>query len=704
MPMTRALRRSALVLTGLALPVMVLVAAVPMSASAASVTSERVSGADRFRTAVAVAEQAFPRGASTVVIARGDEFPDALAAGPLAAVLHAPVLLTTSASLPPATRAEITKLGARSAVVVGGSAAVSDQVLTELTTLDVAPERVGGQDRYGTAAAVARKISTVTAAGAGSGALSDALVVTGTRFPDALVAGTVAAALPPRPLLLVRPHGLPSATASAIADLGMARIDVVGGPGAVDDGVLSALRAAGVTATRVAGPDRAATAVAVARRYASSLPSATVTLARDDAFPDALVAAPWSGSQHRALLLTSPDDLPDATIAYLVQRHASSAPVTHVVAVGGAAVVSRDSLTAAVAAAGGRGTDGYRARQAYAAMSDAQRVGQLFLVGVDATSGPTADQLSELKAHGVGSVYLSGRSSAGVSATHRLTASIRSALSASSPAGVGTLVAVDQEGGYVQVLSGPGFSTIPRALTQGTWSSDTLRASAQTWGEQLAAAGVDVNLAPVLGVVPASVGGRNAPIGYYYREFGYTPAVVTRAGGAFIAGMRAAEEEVTAKHFPGLGRADGNTDTTVGVRDTITTRHDAYLQPFAEAVRAGVPFVMVSSATYPRIDAARIATFSPTVITGMLRHDLGFGGVVVSDALTAVALSPWSYGTRAVRFLSAGGDLMLMDGTTPVAPMVAAVQAQQKASAGFAARVHDAVLHVLLAKAHAGLL
>jgi beta-N-acetylhexosaminidase len=72
--------------------------------------------------------------------------------------------------------------------------------------------------------------------------------------------------------------------------------------------------------------------------------------------------------------------------------------------------------------------------------------------------------------------------------------------------------------------------------------------------------------------------------------------------------------------------------------DEVTQRDDPYLQPFATAVRAGVPFVMVSLATYTKIDPDHLAVFSPTVIDGMLRGDLGFDGVVISDALGATAV------------------------------------------------------------------
>jgi len=120
--------------------------------------------------------------------------------------------------------------------------------------------------------------------------------------------------------------------------------------------------------------------------------------------------------------------------------------------------------------------------------------------------------------------------------------------------------------------------------------------------------------------------------------------------------MADAQVITAGKHSPGLGRVAGNTDTTSGVTDTVTTRSDAYLQPFAAAVQAGMPMLMTSSAYYSRIDPQQPAAFSSTVIDGMVRGDLGFRGVVVSDDLAnARQVAAWAPGDRAVLFLRAGG-------------------------------------------------
>jgi beta-N-acetylhexosaminidase len=344
---------------------------------------------------------------------------------------------------------------------------------------------------------------------------------------------------------------------------------------------------------------------------------------------------------------------------------------------------------------------------ALARMSLAQRVGQLFMVGTPAIGGASASPvINAIQNYHVGNVFLSGRSSAGTAATEKVSVALRVRANATTTASVPLLIGTDQEGGYVQVLSGPGFDTMPTALTQATVSTAFLQACANIWGQQLRSAGVDVDLAPVADTVPsASYAPHNPPIGYYEREFGYTPQVVGADSVAFSRGMAAAGVAATAKHFPGLGVVWQNTDTNSNVIDTVTTRNGAYIAPFAANVNAGIPFVMVSSAIYTQIDAAHIAAFSPTVIGGMLRGDLHFQGVVISDDLgNAAAVAAWSPGDRAVNFLSAGGDMVLTVNPATVPAMYHAVLAKATSNSAFRAQVDASALRILTIKADIGLL
>jgi beta-N-acetylhexosaminidase len=265
-------------------------------------------------------------------------------------------------------------------------------------------------------------------------------------------------------------------------------------------------------------------------------------------------------------------------------------------------------------------------------------------------------------------------------------------------------VATDQEGGYVQVLRGPGFSRIPTALTQGTWSARTVKARARTWGNQLRRAGVSLNLAPVMDTVSRSFAPSNRPIGYYEREFGHTPHRVLMKGTAFANGMRAAGLQVAIKHFPGLGRVRGNTDVSSGVTDRVTRRHSGSIRPFRVGVRAGAHFVMVGTAEYAKIDKGTPAAFSHTIVTGMLRHDLGFDGVVISDDLgQAKQVQQWSPGRRAVKFIRAGGDMVLTVRPSTVAPMAHALIRRAEHVPAFRSKVDHAALRVLRAKNQADL-
>jgi len=335
-------------------------------------------------------------------------------------------------------------------------------------------------------------------------------------------------------------------------------------------------------------------------------------------------------------------------------------------------------------------------------MTMGQRIGQLFMVAATAT-GASSATLSDLSTYHVGNAYLSGRSSLGTTATAAVVRSLTQRVSAAATGNVRLLVGTDQEGGYVQVLSGPGFSTIPTALYQGTLAPTTLQGDAHTWGGQLVAAGLNLNLAPVLDTVPsAAFAPLNAPIGYYEREYGYTPATVSSHGLAFAAGMRQAGLVTAVKHFPGLGRVTANTDTSSNVHDTITTISDPYLQPFHDAVNAGTGIVMVSSAYYDRIDSAHIAPFSSVILKTMLRVNLGFTGVILSDDLcNAAQLAPWSLAERAVDFFSAGGTMLLCANPASIPAMYHAVLSRAQQSAAFDAVVNAAALKVLQLKASA---
>lgn len=332
-----------------------------------------------------------------------------------------------------------------------------------------------------------------------------------------------------------------------------------------------------------------------------------------------------------------------------------------------------------------------------------QRVGQLFMVGSPAVQA-SSRAVHAIRDRHVGNVMLTGRSNAGVSATRKVSDQLSEQVSPESTSEVPLFVATDQEGGAVQVLRGPGFSRIPTALEQGSWSAAKMRARSQQWGDELRAAGVNVNLAPVVDTVPnAASARRNPPVGVFDRQYGYDTAVVSTSATAFVQGMTQAGVTTSPKHFPGLGRVTHNTDTTAGVTDHTTERNDPYLAPFASTIAAGAPFVMMSTAFYAKIDPKHPAAFSPMVVTTMLRGDLGFRGVVISDDLgNARQVQDWTPAARATSFLAAGGDLVLTVEPKVLAPMYDAVLRRARTDTTFRRQVDAAALRVLTAKDSTG--
>lgn len=340
------------------------------------------------------------------------------------------------------------------------------------------------------------------------------------------------------------------------------------------------------------------------------------------------------------------------------------------------------------------------AQTTLARLTDPQRVGQLLMLELSRRRAEEA--LVGVAALHAGNVVLNGPGWDGQATV--AAASGRLQQLATNNGGVGFLVAGNQEGGDpggLQVFYGQGFSAIPSALAQGRLPPPVLERKATTWGREMAASGVNLDLAPVLDIVPANT--RSEAIGIYDREYGHTASAVVAHATAVIRGLTAAGIGAAIKHFPSLGHVAGNTDfTTARITDGVTTSGSADVAAYADGIRAGAGFVMISLATYARIDPGQPAVFSTAVISGLLRQRLGFQGVVVSDDLgVAAALSGVPLGERAIRFLTAGGDLLVIEQGRAGAAVVmaAAIQSRMAVDPTFRARVLDATLRVLRAKA-----
>ncbi len=281
-------------------------------------------------------------------------------------------------------------------------------------------------------------------------------------------------------------------------------------------------------------------------------------------------------------------------------------------------------------------------------------------------------------------------------------ASALAALKAAAPGGVPPLVMTDEEGGAVQRMPNV-VGTLPSARQMGaTMTPAQITALAADVGRKLRGVGVTMDLAPVLDLDAGP--GPNSSDAIGTRSFSADPAVAASRGLAFAAGLGKGGVVAVAKHFPGLGGASGNTDLGPATTLPWSTLQAGGLLPYQQAVRSGVPAIMVANASVPGLTSLP-ASLSPSVITGVLRGQLRFGGLVLTDSLSAGAISAAGYSVprAAVAALAAGADMVLFTATAAgvaglTGQTVDAVVAAVAAGTLSRARLQDAVAHVLAAK------
>jgi beta-N-acetylhexosaminidase len=278
-------------------------------------------------------------------------------------------------------------------------------------------------------------------------------------------------------------------------------------------------------------------------------------------------------------------------------------------------------------------------------------VGQTVMSAMSGTM-PSAPLLARIRRGEIGGIILFG----GNIATRTQVRALVSRLQQAAQAGGNPplLIATDQEGGDVRRFhSGPPFDS---AATMGrTATAAGVRAIGRATADFLRRLGVDVDLAPVLDV-PSS------PSNFLgSRAFSGSAAVVAQLGPAFAAGLQQGRVAATGKHFPGLGTAPANTDLARVVIRTRRSELLARLAPYRRAIRSGVRLVMASNASYRALDPSGLpALLSPAIVRGLLRSDLGFRGVVITDAIEAPG--PARYPDAPVRALKAGVDVVLFTG------------------------------------------
>lgn len=282
----------------LALALVLLFALSTVPARAA--TTRRIAGDDRYATAAAIGQDRWSD-VSDTFLANGSDPSDALAAAFGAGLHGSPVFLTARDSVPQVTLDALRGVKARRVHVLGGTASVSDGVITTLRSAGYEVDRLAGVDRYGTAVAVARSGGTAIIGSWGDQGRT-AFVANGSRPFDALAAGPLATGQL-FPILLVQQASVPKATSDAFRELAIKHVVVLGGTAAISDEVVSAIKASGITVRRVAGTDRMESAIAVANLLPEFGYTPTrATLVSATLFADALGAGPWGAPDSPVLL------------------------------------------------------------------------------------------------------------------------------------------------------------------------------------------------------------------------------------------------------------------------------------------------------------------------------------------------------------------------------------------------------------------
>ena len=290
-----------------------------------------------------------------------------------------------------------------------------------------------------------------------------------------------------------------------------------------------------------------------------------------------------------------------------------------------------------------------------AEMTIEEKVGQLIMVGFDGTQASDTIE-AYIRERFVGGVVLFSRNIETPQQTAELTNELQR-LAGATARQIPLFIGIDQEGGWVIRLK-EAATVLPGNMALGaTDSTELAERAGEVTALELAAVGVNLNFAPVMDV-------NNNPDNPVIdrRSFGGSPELVSRLGVPYIRGLQRNGVLATAKHFPGHG------DTTVDSHfDLPTVNHDRErihaleLQPFRAAIDADVAAIMTAHIVYPTFDPDRPATLSPTILTDLLRKQLGFDGLLITDDMEMKAIDDrYRSGEAAVMAVEAGADIVMV--------------------------------------------
>jgi beta-N-acetylhexosaminidase len=286
----------------------------------------------------------------------------------------------------------------------------------------------------------------------------------------------------------------------------------------------------------------------------------------------------------------------------------------------------------------------------------AHLIGQKLVVRMDGTT-PSASLLGRIKRGEIGGVILFGFNVVSKTQLINLTAKLQAAATAGGQPRL--LIAVDQEGGSIKRIPwAPPTLSVPRMGRLD--STTTARAQGASTASALKALGINVDFAPVADV-PATTASFMYQQG---RTWSFSAVHTASLSNAFASGLESKGVIPSMKHFPGLGFATHNTDTSVVTIRVSASRLAPGLRPYRTAIAQHIPLIMLSNATYTAYDATHAAGWSRVITQSLLRNELGFTGVTITDGLNGTAAARGlSSRTLAVRAASAGTDMLLLTGT-----------------------------------------
>lgn len=295
-----------------------------------------------------------------------------------------------------------------------------------------------------------------------------------------------------------------------------------------------------------------------------------------------------------------------------------------------------------------------------AGLSLEEKVGQMFICGFDGLV-PNDHAKDLIRKHKVGGIIYFRRNVKELSQLAKLSSSLQAA-AAETGAGIPLTIAIDQEGGMVARIDVEGISRLPGNMALGAaGSTEYSYQTAKISGQELRTLGINMNFAPCLDVNNNPL---NPVIGV--RSYGEDPKAVAALGTAAITGFQEEGVSATAKHFPGHG--DTSVDSHLGLASVPHSRdrlEQVELYPFREAIKIGVDAIMTAHVGFPAIEQSGTpATLSRAVLTGLLREELGFRGLIVTDCLEMHAIAKeFGVAEGAVRTIEAGADCVLVSHT-----------------------------------------